>query len=159
MARYGGCDGMYLYANDSALDFYPKFGFVRAQEYQCSLPVQKSGEPARRLDMEKTSERARLVEAYLARSNPHSLLPMLGNTGLLIFYCGQFLNTKCMKFRGWALWPSQSTTAAVCSSTTCSERTRRLRKSCPRWQRRRRRPLSSLHAAGRGGFHCRAAHR
>lgn len=27
------CDGIYLYANDSVVDFYPKFGFEKAQEY------------------------------------------------------------------------------------------------------------------------------
>ncbi len=33
------CDTMYLFANDSVLDFYPKFGFVKAVEYQCSSPI------------------------------------------------------------------------------------------------------------------------
>ena len=27
-------DGMYLFANDSVLDFYPKFGFKESREYQ-----------------------------------------------------------------------------------------------------------------------------
>lgn len=31
------CDGIYLYANDSVLDFYPKFGFEKAQEYCYSI--------------------------------------------------------------------------------------------------------------------------
>ena len=26
------CDGIYLYANDTVLDFYPKFGFIQAEE-------------------------------------------------------------------------------------------------------------------------------
>lgn len=30
------CDAIYLYANDSVLDFYPKFGFIKAMEYQYS---------------------------------------------------------------------------------------------------------------------------
>lgn len=28
------CDMIYLFANDSVLDFYPKFGFVKSNEYQ-----------------------------------------------------------------------------------------------------------------------------
>ena len=94
LARYGGkCDGAYLYANDSVLDFYPKFGFQKAQGYQHSLLVQKSGEPVRKLDIDDPKDRARLVEAYLGRSNPHSALPVIGNKGLLMFYCGQFLKS------------------------------------------------------------------
>lgn len=101
MARYGGnSDGIYLYGNDSVLDFYPKFGFVKAQEYQYSLPVRKSGEFVRRLDVDDPSDRARLVETYLARSNPHSALPLLGNTGLLMFYCGQFMKSCVYEIPG-----------------------------------------------------------
>lgn len=32
-------DGIYLYANDSVLDFYPKFGFIEKEEYQYSRLV------------------------------------------------------------------------------------------------------------------------
>jgi GNAT superfamily N-acetyltransferase len=90
--RYAGtCDGMYLYANDSVKDFYPKFGFAPSQEYQYSLPVACSGMPVRKLDMDDLRDRALLMEAYIFRSNPHSALPMLENPGLLMFYCDQFL--------------------------------------------------------------------
>jgi len=33
------CDCIYLYANDSVVDFYPKFGFVPTHEHRYSLPV------------------------------------------------------------------------------------------------------------------------
>lgn len=33
----GLCDAIYLFANDSVLDFYPKFGFVKENEYVYSL--------------------------------------------------------------------------------------------------------------------------
>ncbi|WP_426350305.1 GNAT family N-acetyltransferase [Alloiococcus sp. CFN-8] len=32
-------DGFYLFANDTVLDFYPKFGFVKSKEYQYSKDV------------------------------------------------------------------------------------------------------------------------
>ena len=32
-------DGIYLFANDSVLDFYPKFGFCPMGEYQVSVNV------------------------------------------------------------------------------------------------------------------------
>jgi GNAT superfamily N-acetyltransferase len=33
------CDLIYLFANESVLDFYPKFGFIPMGEYQCSKSV------------------------------------------------------------------------------------------------------------------------
>lgn len=92
VARYReNCDGMYLYANDSVLEFYPKFGFDRAEEWQYRAPVQKSGLMVRKLDMDLRANRQKLLDAYLKFGNPHSALPVVGNTGLLMFYCAQFL--------------------------------------------------------------------
>ena len=92
MARYAGtCDGVYLYANDSVLDFYPKFGFKAVQEHQYSLPVRKSGETTRKLDMDDPRDRSILLDAYRAFGNRHCALPVVGNEGLLMFYCGQFM--------------------------------------------------------------------
>lgn len=45
-AECAGCDGLYLYASDSVLDFYPKFGFVRAPETRWSL-TERFSAPAR----------------------------------------------------------------------------------------------------------------
>jgi GNAT superfamily N-acetyltransferase len=91
-ARYRNlCDGMYLYANDSVLDFYPKFGFERAEEWQYRKPVQRSGLPVRKLNMDDEEDRQNLLNAYQKYGNPCSALPVVGNTGLLMFYCAQFL--------------------------------------------------------------------
>lgn len=35
-------DGFYLFANDSVLDFYPRFGFVKGREYQYSNEIASS---------------------------------------------------------------------------------------------------------------------
>ena len=92
LARYREkCDGMYLYANDSVLDFYPKFGFERAAEWQYRKPVQRNGLPVRKLHMDAEEDRQTLLNAYLKYANPRSALPMAQNTGLLMFYCTQFL--------------------------------------------------------------------
>ncbi|MBO5624000.1 MAG: GNAT family N-acetyltransferase, partial [Butyrivibrio sp.] len=40
----GKVDGIYLFANDSVLEFYPKFGFREAKEYQFTKDVTISGE-------------------------------------------------------------------------------------------------------------------
>ena len=47
------CDLLYLFANDSVLDFYPKFGFDVLKQYQCTKPISKHGENGlvKKLDM------------------------------------------------------------------------------------------------------------
>ena len=47
----GRCDGLFLFANPSVLEFYPKFGFVRAGERLLFRPLPGAGEgTARPLD-------------------------------------------------------------------------------------------------------------
>ena len=41
-AEYAACDGLYLYASDNVLSFYPKFGFMKAPETRFSLSVRSS---------------------------------------------------------------------------------------------------------------------
>lgn len=84
------CDAMYLYANDSVLDFYPKFGFVKETEYQARLSLRPISQQARKLDMDKASDVA-ILHAHYRKSNPLSALPLLDNWGLIMFYCAQFL--------------------------------------------------------------------
>jgi len=47
----GNCDCIYLYANDSVVNFYPKFGFVSAYEYRYHVPTTKKDGVFRKLDM------------------------------------------------------------------------------------------------------------
>lgn len=86
----GRCDGFYLYANDTVLDFYPKFGFVKEQEYQASGTAAAGKAEIRKLDMASESDRKLLYEKY-ALSNPFSALTVERNTGILMFYCAQFM--------------------------------------------------------------------
>ena len=86
----GRCDGMYLFANDTVLDFYPKFGFSRQEQYQCSLPVLPQKGVIRKLSMDKPEDR-RILKEHYQMSNPFSLLPMLDNYPLLMFYLRSFL--------------------------------------------------------------------
>lgn len=84
------CDAIYLFANDTVLDFYPKFGFVKADEYQCKLSITSQNKAVRKLDMSNAADRELLLEKY-KKSNPFSALPMVDNVGLLMFYCTQFM--------------------------------------------------------------------
>lgn len=84
------CDAMYLFANDSVVNFYPRYGFVKAKEYQVSLPVQPWTVPIRKLDMSNKADVALLHKAYKMK-NSFAELPVLDNFGLLMFYCGSFM--------------------------------------------------------------------
>ncbi|WP_207651890.1 GNAT family N-acetyltransferase [Clostridium acidisoli] len=84
------CDAIYLFANDSALNFYPKFDFEKALEYQYQKKVNKKCGRVKKLDMSVAHDRKLLLDTYKF-SNPFSALPMENNEGLLMFYCSQFM--------------------------------------------------------------------
>jgi predicted N-acetyltransferase YhbS len=87
----GKVDGIYLFANDSVLDFYPKFGFKVAKEYQYSKKVSQSGENrATPVPMNDEKDFAKMVE-LLATRPQNSDMYMVGNTGLYMFYLSQFM--------------------------------------------------------------------
>ncbi len=90
------CDTMYLFANDSVLDFYPKFGFVKAVEYQCSSPITPTKGRIRKLDMSHVSDRE-FLKRYYSKSNPYSALAIKDNYELLMFYCTSLMK-DCVYF-------------------------------------------------------------
>lgn len=83
----GQCDFIYLYANDSVLDFYPRFGFRTAQEYEdiCFLPG-RQGPPVRRLKPDREEDRAVLLRCLRQYGNPFSTLSLTRGEELLMFY-------------------------------------------------------------------------
>lgn len=80
------CAAVYLYANDSVLDFYPRFGFKKAGEFQYSGKLPPAKKAARKLDMDVENDRSLLLQKY-RQSNPYSALAMRDNAGLMMFYC------------------------------------------------------------------------
>lgn len=84
------CDSIYLFANRTTLDFYPKFAFAKQKEYQCNMFISATESDFVKLDMDKEENRNILKRCY-QKSNPFSALPMNDNYGLLMFYCGAFL--------------------------------------------------------------------
>lgn len=85
------CDAVFLFANDSVLDFYPKFGFSPASEYQSEMPVHHVQGHVKKLDMSSEEDKSLLFSKY-RQSNPFSALPVVNNTGLLMFYCSQSMS-------------------------------------------------------------------
>lgn len=77
---------VYLFANDGAQDFYPRFGFQRGAEYQCSREVSPALQTtARPFAPDTPGNRARL-ERLLAAPRPGEALSLLDNVQLYLFY-------------------------------------------------------------------------
>lgn len=82
------CDLIYLFANDSVLDFYPKFGFAKAQEYAFAMdlkPGNQAEKKAVRLNIEKEKDRKKLLN-MAAEAKTSYRLDIWREPGLLMFY-------------------------------------------------------------------------
>ncbi|MDR3552283.1 MAG: GNAT family N-acetyltransferase [Clostridia bacterium] len=87
----GRCDLIYLFANDSVLDYYPKFGFTRAEEYQCTGFVTAKAQhcACRKLDMSDENDKSLLYRAA-SQTKCFSKISMLDNVPLIMFYATSF---------------------------------------------------------------------
>lgn len=84
-------DFIYLFANDSVLDFYPKFNFEKIDEYQYSKSLNISNTPSlfKKLNIEDKNDKELLI-GTINNSIPVSKLSMRNNTSLIMFYCLSF---------------------------------------------------------------------
>ncbi len=84
-------DGMFLFANDGAIDFYPRFGFKKSREFQYSRQVrQNGGVKAVQVPMETKQHRS-LLKAAVLGSADNSPFEMSRNVGLVMFYVIKFM--------------------------------------------------------------------
>ncbi|WP_460422844.1 GNAT family N-acetyltransferase [Pseudomonas sp. ZL2] len=87
----GQCELIYLFANDTVLDYYPRFGFRRVLEHQYSAALSPSAQPCSfyRVDMSDVLERLRFISA-VASAVPAARLAMRSNPDQTMFYCTSF---------------------------------------------------------------------
>lgn len=85
------CDCLYLYANDSVVDYYPKFGFKKSAEYRYKKEIRRKKGNYRTLDLKLRDDVDLLFDRY-SSSNVYSLLTMEHNFNLLMFHCQTFLS-------------------------------------------------------------------
>lgn len=86
------CDLIYLFANDSVLNFYPKFGFVVVDEYQYSKEIfaENTTSNTKKLNMSDDKDRNFLLNR-ISKSLPVSKFSMCDNESLIMFYCTSFM--------------------------------------------------------------------
>lgn len=98
------CDAIYLFANDSVLDFYPKFGFVAKDEYDYRMAgvgtyfdsatgsKKVSSQPdLLHLDMSQESSYELVKEKY-KEGNSFATIYMIENKGIFEFYYRGLMN-------------------------------------------------------------------
>lgn len=84
-------DGIYLFANDSVLDFYPKFGFRKATEYRCTKPFSTSQARSMVQIPMKNKEDWNKLESAMRQSVSYSRFHMIDNDNLILFYVTGFM--------------------------------------------------------------------
>ncbi len=92
----GKVDGIYLFGNDSVLDYYPKFGFRPSKEYEYYLPSDRAEnshpyqiekvDMSRQKQQEKLYEVIRSYEASPGEANQNDGMYMSENIGLYQFW-------------------------------------------------------------------------
>lgn len=83
-------DFMYLFANQTVLDFYPKFGFKRADEYQFSMdysPTESSTSGIRKLDGSNKDDLDFIYKMACERVPVSNRFGTANTEDLLMFYC------------------------------------------------------------------------
>lgn len=84
-------DGVYLFAGDSVLGFYPKFGFEAGREFLYSKETNQSGAcRMQRIAMDGPQGWEKL-RAAMAANGFETACTMVGNPGLIFFYAAQFM--------------------------------------------------------------------
>ena len=86
-----GADGIYLFANDEVVEFYPKFGFTRGSEHICTREVKQDTHcTMAQIPMDCPAQWKRLSDAMVA-SQFREGCRMVGNPELVFFYVTQFM--------------------------------------------------------------------
>lgn len=96
----GKTDGYFLFANDSVLDFYPKFGYRSAAMYGASKAVHiKNTATAEKFPMKEKSDWDAFGKIIRA-STVQSALDMRGNAELPLFYLSGWMQDAVYFIRG-----------------------------------------------------------
>ena len=89
------CDFIYLFGNDSVLNYYPKFGFKEAKEYISSKKVnfKENSYKVRKLNIKDNTYRNLLYDKA-KEGNKFSKVLVKDNEDLTMFYCIGFMENN-----------------------------------------------------------------
>lgn len=94
------CDLIYLYANDTVLEFYPKFGFKKEEEYIYTGIFNQGRDKLsiRKLNMNDGKDIA-LITRLVKNTIPVSRYQMTGNPELVFFYLTSMMSDNIYYFK------------------------------------------------------------
>ena len=84
-------DGVYLFANDTVVEFYPKFGFVKGKEHVYTKTVVQNGECRMKQIPMDGPEGWKKLSAAMEKNTFPAGCRMVDNPGLIFFYVAQFM--------------------------------------------------------------------
>ena len=84
-------EGVYLFANDSVVEFYPKFGFVPGVEYGYTKALSQTGENRMQQVILNCGTNIRRLQEAMAGNAFETACRMVDNNGLIFFYAAQFM--------------------------------------------------------------------
>lgn len=87
----GKVDGIYLFAGDDVLDFYPKFGFRKQNEYQYSMQISNFGTCQFEKRLMADSDAWQNLQTAMKKNIFHGKCDMVNNPELIMFYVTKFL--------------------------------------------------------------------
>jgi hypothetical protein len=87
IAEYKGkVDGIYLFGNDSVVDFYPKFGFIKGNEYQYSKTINGTNNKTQIKHVNMADKQSRQKFLDTVKSNISNERLSMDNLGLTTFW-------------------------------------------------------------------------
>lgn len=97
-------DGIYLFGNDSVLEFYPRFGFRQNREFIHHRSVHQAGESRMvNVPMDGPEGWKQLADA-MERSTFPGGCRMVDNPGLIFFYVSQFMQGCVYRMADSDIW-------------------------------------------------------
>jgi len=84
-------DGMYLFANNEVLDFYPKFGFQTAKQYEYVKELNVIGNGTARLVAMNEKSQWDKLERIIQTGYKQSVFEMADNSQLNMFYVSKYM--------------------------------------------------------------------
>lgn len=86
-------DGIYLFGNNSVLDFYPKFGFKSSREYQCRKTVQITEKRQLLKQIDITDKKSREKFFQTVKKNVCNYRLVMDNLGITAFWMTGFMSS------------------------------------------------------------------
>ena len=85
------CAGIFLYANDDVLNFYPRFGFIKEREYHQSCTIPTSQSLTKRLNVNRPDDGS-CFKRIFSYGNPYTSIQLHNHKSIIMFHLLMYLH-------------------------------------------------------------------